>query len=208
VLETGGIVRLAVPDLERTVREYIRILDMAAVGRLENNAEYNWIMLELLDQTVRYTVGGKMASFLQDLEVADRPYVLARIGAEAETFWGKQSDSLSKSAFKKMLSGDVWRRLFRRLREKIATQLVLLVAGKDAANSFRIGLFRNSGEVHQWMYDRYSLAKLLEGLGYSNVKICTATESSILKFNTYALDTTVNGSVRKPDSLYIEATKR
>ena len=67
-------------------------------------------------------------------------------------------------------------------------------------------MFRNSGEVHRWMYDRYSLSRLLTESGFINIQICQADESSIPDFNTYELDT-CQGKVRKPDSLFIEATK-
>ena len=69
-----------------------------------------------------------------------------------------------------------------------------------------MGVFRDSGEVHQWMYDRYSLKRMLEQAGFVNVKICTANESRIAEYERYSLDVS-SGIVRKPDSLYVEASK-
>jgi hypothetical protein len=56
------------------------------------------------------------------------------------------------------------------------------------------------------MYDRYSLSLLLKTCGFKNVEIKTAYDSSIPEFAKYCLDV-VNGEIRKPDSLYIEALK-
>lgn len=70
-----------------------------------------------------------------------------------------------------------------------------------------IGEFRTSGEVHQWMYDDYSLQKLLESSGFSNAKRVEFNESSIPSFNEFLLDCDNDGNIRKPDSLFMEARK-
>jgi len=63
------------------------------------------------------------------------------------------------------------------------------------------------GELHRWFYDRYSLSKLLMSCGFREVSLCSATESRLHGFAEYDLDTTEDGRIRKPDSLFIEATK-
>jgi SAM-dependent methyltransferase len=68
-----------------------------------------------------------------------------------------------------------------------------------------VGKFRLGGEVHQWMYDRYSLGKLLTDCGFLDVRICSADESAIQDFAKYCLDTEADGSLYKPDSFFIEA---
>lgn len=68
-----------------------------------------------------------------------------------------------------------------------------------------VGAFRLGGEVHQWMYDRYSLGRLLAGCGFKNIRSCQADESGIAGFVYYHLDTEPDGSVYKPDSFFIEA---
>ncbi len=70
-----------------------------------------------------------------------------------------------------------------------------------------IGRFRLSGEVHQWMYDSFSLGKLLREVGFNHIEQLTAHETNIENFNSYLLDIEVDGSVRKPDSLFMEAKK-
>lgn len=68
-----------------------------------------------------------------------------------------------------------------------------------------VGRFRLGGEVHQWMYDRYSLCRLLAESGFSSINVCQATDSSINDFANYGLDTEPDGSVYKPDSFFVEA---
>jgi len=68
-------------------------------------------------------------------------------------------------------------------------------------------VFRISGEMHQWIYDRYSLSKLPQEAGFTDIKVCRANESAIPNFNSYLLDIEPDGKVRKPDSLFMEARK-
>ncbi|MDF1594201.1 MAG: hypothetical protein P1P89_22045 [Desulfobacterales bacterium] len=181
---------------------------MNAVASGDNSREpdYDWIMLEMYDQTVRNFSGGEMAAFLADLDEKNRPFVCSRIGAEAEKFWepeqisphGRRLNTLPRKIYR--------RKLVKLSREKLAGWLVYLIAGKTAFKNFRMGIFRGSGEVHQWMYDRFSLKRLLEQAGFVDVKICAANESRIPDYEKYSLDL-FNGRARKPDSLYIEATK-
>jgi hypothetical protein len=70
-----------------------------------------------------------------------------------------------------------------------------------------VGKFRLSGEVHYWMYDSYSLSKLLESVGFKEILKYSANQSQIPSFNTYKLDIESDGSIRKPDSLFLECRK-
>jgi hypothetical protein len=79
--------------------------------------------------------------------------------------------------------------------------------GEEDYQSLEIGRFRRSGEVHHWMYDRYSLQVLLESVGFEQVRVCQANESLIPNFTEYGLDVETDGRVRKPDSLFMEAIK-
>ena len=70
-----------------------------------------------------------------------------------------------------------------------------------------LGRFRRSGEVHLWMYDRYSLGRLLENSGFIGIRQCCADESYMFGFSSFDLDTLSDGTVRKPDSLFMEAIR-
>lgn len=204
VLKSGGIIRLAVPDMEGIAREYLRLLDAVAAGDRSRESDYDWIMLEMYDQTVRNHSGGEMARFLENTDVADRSFVKSRIGVEAEKFWVKEvipKPTLVRTPLQDWLLSHV-----KVFQVKFVGWLVLLLAGKAARRSFQAGMFRSSGEVHQWMYDRFSLKRLLERAGFVDVKICAAAESRIPEYEKYSLDA-LNGVARKPDSIYIEASK-
>ena len=71
----------------------------------------------------------------------------------------------------------------------------------------QVGRLRLGGEVHQWMYDHFSLSILLKELGFVEVKKVDAFTSDILDWQDYNLDIK-NGETRKPDSLFIEARKK
>lgn len=203
VLRSGGVIRLVVPDLEQIAREYLRLLDIADSGNHINVPDYNWIMLEMYDQVARSKPGGEMAAFLHDLPEDQRAYVRTRIGAEANRIWDDVPSV--KKGFSHQRSTR-WRALLKRWRLILAGVMVLVISGKSAMESFRKGIFRDSGEVHQWMYDRYSLKQLLAKSGFVDIKRCNANESRIADFEKYALDMK-DDVVRKPDSLFIEASK-
>ena len=78
--------------------------------------------------------------------------------------------------------------------------------GGGGAAALREGLFRRSGEVHQWMYDRFSLSRALTDAGFVDVGARAADESAIEGFARYGLET-AGGRPRKPDSLYMEGRK-
>jgi predicted SAM-dependent methyltransferase len=207
VLKSNGIIRLVVPDLEAIARNYLSALERSLSGNVEHYADYDWMMLELFDQTVRDSSGGEMGKYLACSDLPNREFIRTRFGYEAENFWQKQREDLSKQShlIEKLKSKKLgW--LVQKLRLAIAKFFITIIAGKESAMAFDIGLFRNSGEVHQWMYDRFSLARLLKECGFVNIKICQAHESSIPDFNSYGLDI-IDGKVRKPDSLFIEACK-
>lgn len=79
------------------------------------------------------------------------------------------------------------------------------VLANKTPNAREVGEFRLGGEIHQWMYDRYSLGKLMADCGFQDIHSCQADESDIEGFTSYHLDTEPNGSVYKPDSFFIEA---
>jgi hypothetical protein len=70
-----------------------------------------------------------------------------------------------------------------------------------------IGRFRLGGEIHQWMYDSYSLAQVLLEVGFQHPVLQSPTSSQISAWSSYNLDTEADGMVYKPNSLYMEAAK-
>ncbi len=182
VLKPGGIIRVVVPDLEQLARIYLDLFERSLQGDRSAAEQYTWILIELFDQIARNHSGGDMLKYWKQDPMPARDFVLARIGSEAlETV--------------------------ERTRESVQSTASPEEALSDNDDYETIGKFRVSGEVHQWMYDRYSVELLLRRAGFVNIKKCSAGESSIPRFNDYLLDREPDGSIRKPDSLFIEATK-
>jgi SAM-dependent methyltransferase len=200
VLRPGGVFRVAVPDLESIARTYIQELESITDGGKSSIADYEWIVLELLDQTVRSRPGGEMLRFLVDPDIENRDFVVSRVGQEAQKFWDPpkaQIEDVKLSHSQKIAN----------FRSKWAKKIIKLLAGQNALDAFVEGLFRNSGEIHHWMYDRFSLKELLRIHEFHELEICTAYVSRIPNFDFFGLDV-VNGKIRKPDSLFMEGIKR
>ena len=210
VLRPQGILRVVVPDLEEIARVYLKTLDKVSAGFEEEISNYEWILLEMYDQTVRNKPGGEMISFLSRQNFSNQDFVIKRCGIEIENIIRsaqKQNlflNSTEESGFKKIL-----KHIYRLLRyPNYRHQAILeLLLSSTELNALRIGQFRQSGEVHQWMYDRYSLKRLLEDCGFIDIKQYAANTSSIPNWTSFNLDTEPDGAVYKPDSLYMEATK-
>lgn len=200
VLKPGGIVRVGVPDLEKICRIYLEKLEAAANGDKQAVHDYDWIVLEMLDQMVRETSGGSMLSYLKRNHLPNEQFVVDRIGDEGR----KLIDQIRRQqpAVKKSFSQRV-RAIARGTRDGLRT----IVAGRKAARAFTIGRFRLSGEVHHWMYDRFSLARELMAAGFSEPTVRSASESAIPDWSCYCLDVQSDGTINKPDLLFMEAIK-
>jgi predicted SAM-dependent methyltransferase len=198
VLKPGGIIRVVVPDLENIVNEYLNHLH----ENIENPskqaaANYDWILLEMYDQAVRNHSGGQVAEFLKQPELKNEQYVIDRIGYVGRTI---RNDYLQK-------------------REKGREPLNLLKKAKKAprymlrkmkniisSKEKRLGAFRLGGEIHMWMYDRFSLSRLLKENGFEDIEVKTPFESNIPQWEKYELDVK-DGAVFDPTSLFLEAKK-
>lgn len=195
VLRPEGILRVVIPDLEQIARLYLTALEHALAGSTEWADHYNWLVLEMYDQVVRERSGGSLATYLAQNPLPNQSFVLSRIGKEAETlitYLQTHPEHFQSSE--------------PALSEREATLKRLL--GDRDYTALQIGRFRQSGEVHQWMYDRYSLRVLLQTTGFDGIHLCQADESSIPEFATFGLDVLPTGQVRKPDSLFMEARKQ
>ncbi len=172
VLTPGGVLRIAVPDLEGIARAYLRQLEAG------DHAKHEWMVIELVDQLARNYSGGRMMEYWKQNPMPAEELVFQRAGHEARQFVEK------------------WR-----------AHPGAPPPPQPSSDPAEIGRFRLSGEVHQWMYDRLSLRRLLDAMGFTDFRVCSATESGIAGFARYQLDADASGQVRKPDSLFVEARK-
>jgi hypothetical protein len=93
------------------------------------------------------------------------------------------------------------------LRNFIARKIVRLALGRDGIHTYDAAKFRQSGEIHRWMYDRYSLADALRAAGFINPVKVGPAYSRIPSWTAFHLDTEPDGRTYKPDSLFMEATR-
>jgi hypothetical protein len=207
VLRPGGVLRVVVPDLEMIAALYLEKLRRADVRREDSVADYLWMKLELLDQMVRDSSGGLMGQYMADPNIVNSDFVRSRIGNE---YWRcRPRSECPRDAFHPVaLPGTRvrWRESFRRVREWLARSSVRLFLGRAGETALVTGLFRDQGEVHRWMHDRFSIQHLCSRLGLSDFRICGPESSSIPNFAQYQLDA-IGGCVRKPDSLFVECRK-
>ena len=212
VLKPGGIIRVVVPDLERIATEYLKNLRGALKGDPISIHNYNWIMLELYDQTVRNSSGGEMAEYLAREDIPNMDYVLSRIGDEGKGLHNNYLNHMKNNINKQKSLIQSLLKVIKRVNQIPRTFLKETLFKKEKEllrkeiKALNIGRFRLSGEIHQWMYDQYSLTELLKSVGFKEVKIVSAFSSSIPDWNKYQLDVK-DGLVRKPDSLFLEALK-
>ena len=197
VLKHGGIIRVAVPDLERIVRLYLEALDKSLVGDRTWQTRYEWILLEMYDQTVRETSGGCMLEYLHRNPIPERAFVEQRLGGEFRRLMARVGGpERTRSRF-----------TFSILRDLLARKVARLALGREGIHAHDLGKFRSSGEVHRWMYDQYSLAVSLEKAGFQSPRKLEAAESDIPGWVGFGLDVEPDGSVYKPDSVFMEAIR-
>jgi predicted SAM-dependent methyltransferase len=84
VLKPTGILRVAYPDLEEIVKQYLLKLQELKDNNYELKDDYEWIMLELFDQTVRNYSGGDMMKYFIKENIPNEKYVLSRCGVEVQ----------------------------------------------------------------------------------------------------------------------------
>jgi predicted SAM-dependent methyltransferase len=218
VLRSGGIIRVVVPDLEPICRNYLRFLDELTAGDAAHEFRYDYSYIEMYDQVLREESGGQLEALWSSGDLPDRDWVFSRAGSVVAATMEDRATRLMdgrmpaiergcwflKSVAARLRSRALRRRLFSTLRGKGAVALVRLSFGKDAAEALRVGLFRNSGQIHRVMYDRFRLGRLLRRCGFSGVTVCGPRESRIPDFARFELDV-IAGKSRKPDSLYMEA---
>lgn len=211
VLKPGGIIRVGVPNLERLCQLYLEKLQAALAKDKSADDDYDWIMLELYDQTIREESGGEMLAYLRQDPIPNESFIITRIGEEGRHLiqvLRRQNVPVQSnpSTATNISMGFMRRKLYPSLK-MVKRHLLKLILGAEGLRAFNIGRFRLAGEVHHWMYDRYSLARLLQEAGFSSPIVQDATRSQIPDWNDFHLDALADGSIIKPDLLFMEATK-
>jgi predicted SAM-dependent methyltransferase len=188
LLEDGGILRIVLPDLENIARAYVELINKKEEYSESDFYKYHhWFIIELFDQTVREYPGGAMKESFLVNDPSLKEFINKRIGNI------KVNEGLPVSV-KKSLSYRI---------KRLITKILLT---EDEYKALNIGLFRQRGEVHKWMYDKYSLTRLLFNIGFNLVELKSPNSSNIPLWESYEFDVKDN-IVLNPTSLYLEATK-
>jgi len=205
VLRRGGVVRVAVPDLEGIVRVYLEKLEKVSHGEPGSADDYDWMLLEMYDQAIREEPCGGFAEYVRRDPIPNWDFVTKRWGTFAETaVQGIRKASTGRDSSRTRIA---WSYVLRNPATFVYNRLVRLLLSKDDRNALQIGRFRRAGEVHMWMYDSYSLARLLRDVGFVQPQRVGATESKIPGWAKFYLDADPDGQVYKADSMYMEAFK-
>jgi predicted SAM-dependent methyltransferase len=180
VLRPQGVIRIVTPDFEVLAREYVHHLDGALRGDKECELRHEWLMIEIFDQFSRRRSGGGMLDYWTQRPMPCEDYVIARLGSEVKSFLDRYRGNPG-------FAEEVDNQRSKPLTERSDQEL--------------------QWERHRWLYDQLSLRRLLEAAGFHSVRKVTAGSSSIPGFEHEHLDLLPDGSVRKPDSLFVEAVK-
>ena len=202
VLRPGGVIRIVVPDLEESCKEYLRILNMSDSDSAKRPM-YDWIIVELLDQLVRSVPSGDMGPMMNQANSRGNDQLMAYIRSRTEN----KLDSFPLSRSSSSLAG-----IKRLTPEKISTKLnywyLKFIRMLIPAHLRSLVLIETRiGERHRWMYDRYGMKILFEDAGFFDCRMVRFDESSILHFNEDCLDVNPDGTSYKNISIYFEAIK-
>lgn len=200
VLKPGGIIRIVVPDLEGSCREYLRILSMDESAP-DKQKLYTWIVIELLDQLVRSHRSGLMGAFKQQITEARDADFISYVISRTQSEGSQVSDNPSLS-----------QKIKRITPTKVYTKLIYLylnAVSKLIPKNIRSMVFVETaiGERHRWMYDRYGLYLLFQKIGFAEIQSLSYNESAIPNFNLYQLDCGPSGEAYKHNSIYFEGKK-
>ncbi len=215
VLKPGGVLRIVVPDLEQIARAYLVALDEAWSSDNEGlsdsqrefrTAKYEWMKLELLDQLVRQTSGGLMGPTMQSAKGDLAMFIEQRLGREVSYAQAPADHAGTQTHGSRTPAEEITVKPRAPVQIRWAKKLIKWLWGPQALKWLEVGKFLDSGEVHRWMYDRYSLRELTQRCRFVDFRVCTAVESYLPGFGDYELDQ-VAGIVRKPDSIFVECRK-
>jgi len=207
VLKPGGVLRVVVPDLEQIVRLYVDARERAIAGQPGWEENYDWMMLELFDQTVREVSGGEMGKYLGDETIGNEAFVIERVGRDARESVLANVRRSKRPPRRRSFFEEVKKLASLSTAAKALGEFLIRHLLGNEYRILQVGRFRAQGEVHQWMYDRHSLSRLLEKAGLGEVVRRSANESYVTGWREFNLDTDADGSIYKADSLFIEARK-
>ncbi|MGB2963321.1 MAG: methyltransferase domain-containing protein [Anaerolineales bacterium] len=204
VLKSDGICRVVVPDLEAAAREYLDCLNKVTFKISPGNiTQYEWGVADLIDQMVRLKLGGMMAENLTSGNV-DWEQIKRRNGDVFDNLQFGQEKKITKGfkiQLQKLLPKSV--KDIPRLANKVWYRLLREVYFRLSKKS-RVELYN---EKNLWMYDRFSLPRLLEKSGFRDIQVVDFNISQIESWSRYNFDQSERGNYPLEPSVYVEGEK-
>jgi predicted SAM-dependent methyltransferase len=193
ILKPDGVLRLVLPDLENMATNYVNF------RRLGEHCKADFLVLEMIDQCVRNVSGGQLRLFYSkikkqhDQHKSMIEFIKERVGEDLTTYNPNKN-------FRQILNAITQR--LRRYWIKI-----IILALPPAFRDMNISL-TDTGERHHWVWDFYTLKKILEAVGFVDINRVSANSSIIDDFPFFPLDLNDKAKPRKgSQSMYIEAKK-
>ncbi|MEP6891336.1 MAG: methyltransferase type 11, partial [Nitrospirota bacterium] len=140
MLRTKGIIRVAVPDLESLARLYLCAIDKAAGGDTQWQHNYDWLMLELYDQTVRNRSGGGMIDYLKQDPLPNEAFLFERSGGEMRRILQTMRKPQPKQTHRSLVE-EITRQLLTIPRAALMRCLQKLL-GLEGSEALKVGQFR------------------------------------------------------------------
>jgi predicted SAM-dependent methyltransferase len=200
ILKFDGVLRLVLPDLENMATNYVRL------RKIEDHQKADFLVIEMIDQCVRNIDGGQLQVFYskikKDQDQSMIEFIKRRMGEDLTIYSSQQKNNYNffSKDFLSILNAIVSR------IERYWIKIVIL-ALPSAFRDQNISL-AGIGECHRWIWDFYSLKKVLESVGFVDIKRVSANSSRIKNFPFYPLDIDNEGKLRNgEESMYIEAKK-
>jgi hypothetical protein len=168
----------------------------------------DWMVLEILDQSIRERSGGEMLRYLLQDDIPNREFILRRIGVEGSDLLEQISKNRKVWKNAPLDRPNVAKVPFGKIGSKLLKWLLKSDNLEKDLQTIEIGRFRLlSGEVHQWAYDRYSLERVFATAGFLKSVKCEHGQSRIPEWESYRLEVSESGVIEKPDLLVMEAGK-
>lgn len=195
ILKPGGLLRIVVPDLENLCRTYLHYRDQA------DHEKADFLIIELLDQCLRRQSGGELGRFYRSLTPFS-PSTEKQIAFVRE----RLGEDLARPPLTRQSNLSYIIRRIPELAERLWIRGVIQLLPR-AFRQQNVS-FACVGECHHWVYDFYSLQKLLFTNGFVSIVRLSASSSRCSDFPFFPLDLLSDGHPRKGfESMYIEAQK-
>ena len=208
VLKPHAILRIVVPDLENLCRAYLETLERLCLAVKAGGVEptqlefqHHWLMIELLDQMTRVKSGGEMLkcfmAIQQTQNIQYAQYIKTRVGEDLLAPHQSTRVPITKKITFDKISNKILGYYLKFLRLCVPRSL------RD-----EVFISTSIGERHKWMYDRFSLPKLLQEIGFINTQVLDYQTSQIKDFGIYYLDSNPDNTPYKgASSIYVESQK-